>query len=157
MKTMTGDLFSVASEAYEKRHYKKALKLFLDSAKSGDVDSMVMLGVMYGSGRGGDIDFCKSIEWDEKAVAAGSVSALLNLGITYRTIGDLMKAKHWFEKSLDAGDVEAALHLAKLYMISDLEIEKTRKYLDIVINDADAIEATRAEAIELLKYLSTKQ
>src|SRR5260370_32539187 len=37
-------------------------------------------GVMYGSGKGIEIDFKKSIEWDEKAVAAGSISALLNLG-----------------------------------------------------------------------------
>lgn len=157
MKATIDDLFAIASEAYEKRHFKKALKLFLDSANSGDADSMVMLGVMYGSGKGVEIDFKKSIEWDEKAVAAGSISALLNLGITHRTIGDSIKAKYWFEKSLDAGDVEAALHLAKLYMISESEIERVKKYLDIIINDADALEITKAEAIELLKYLSTKQ
>ena len=157
MKEMIGDLFAIASAAYEKRHYKKELKLFLDSARSGDVDSMVMLGVMYGSGRGVEIDFKKSIEWDEKAAAAGSASALLNLGITYRTIGDSVKAKHWFEKSLDAGGVEAALNLAKMYMISELEIEKINKYLDIVINSRDALEITRTEAVELLKYLSIKQ
>ena len=118
---------------------------------------MVMLGVMYGSGRGVEIDFKKSIEWDEKAAAAGSASALLNLGITYRTIGDSVKAKYWFEKSLDAGDVEAALHLAKLYMISELEVEKTNKYLHIIINSTDALEVTRDEAVELLEYLSAKK
>ena len=40
--------------------------------------------------------------------------------ITYRTIGDLVKAKHWFEKSLDAGDVEASLYLVKIYMVGEL-------------------------------------
>lgn len=150
---MIKNLFAIASEKYDKRYYKKALKLFLKSAESGDVDSMVMLGVMYGSGKGVEIDFKISIEWDEKAVAAGSISALLNLGITYRTIGDLVKAKHWFEKSLDAGDVEAALHLAKMYMVSELEVEKVKKYLDIVINSKDALEITKAEAVELRKCL----
>ncbi|WP_289241632.1 tetratricopeptide repeat protein [Delftia sp.] len=150
---MINELFAIASKAYDKRHYKKALKLFLESAISGDVDSMVMLGVMYGSGKGIEIDFKKSIEWDEKAVAAGSISALLNLGITYRTIGDLVKAKHWFEKSLNTGDVEAALHLAKMYMISELEVDRAKKYLEIVINSKDALEITKAEAVELRKCL----
>ena len=110
---MTNELFAIASESYNRGNYRKALKLFLESANSGDADSMLMLGMMYGSGKGVEINFKRSIEWDEKAVAAGSISAILNLGITYRTIGDLVKAKNWFEKSLDAGDVEAALHLAK--------------------------------------------
>ncbi|WP_232245724.1 tetratricopeptide repeat protein [Delftia acidovorans] len=117
---MTNELFAIASEAYDKRNCKKAFKLFLESAKSGGVDSMVMLDVMYGSGKGVDIDFKRSIELGEKAVAAGSISAILNLGITYCTIGDLGKAKHWFEKSLDAGDVEASLYLVKIYMVGEL-------------------------------------
>lgn len=150
---MKKNLFAIASAAYNKKHYKKALKLFIESANYGDVDSMVMLGIMYGSGKGVDIDFNKSIEWDKKAVEAGSISAILNLGITYRTIGDILKSKYWFEKSLDAGDTEAALHLAKLYMISELEIEKTNKYLDIIINSKDYLDTTMNEAIELRNYL----
>ncbi|MDR3017943.1 MAG: sel1 repeat family protein [Delftia acidovorans] len=150
---MTNELFAIASEAYNRRNYRKALKLFLESANSGDADSMLMLGVMYGSGKGVEINFKRSIEWGEKAVAAGSIPAILNLGITYRTIGDLVKAKYWFEKSLDAGDVEAALHLAKIYMVSELEVEKMEKYLDIVILSKDALEMTRTEAVELRKYL----
>ncbi|WP_278537572.1 hypothetical protein [Delftia acidovorans] len=64
-----------------------------------------------------------------------------------------MKAKNWFEKSLDAGDVEAVLQLAKIYMVSELEVEKMKKYLDIAIIDKDALEITKTEAVELRKYL----
>lgn len=64
-----------------------------------------------------------------------------------------MKAKNWFEKYLDAGDVEAVLHLAKIYMVSELEAEKMKKYLDIVIISKDALEITKTEAFELHKYL----
>lgn len=64
-----------------------------------------------------------------------------------------MKAKNWFEKSLDAGDVEAVLNLAKIYMVSELEVEKMKKYLDIVIIGKDALEITKTEAVELRKYL----
>ncbi|MBJ2140898.1 sel1 repeat family protein [Delftia acidovorans] len=150
---MTNELFAIASEAYNRRNYRKALNLFLESANSEDADSMLMLGVIYGSGKGVEIDFKRSIEWGEKSVAAGSISAILNLGITYRTIGDLVKAKNWFEKSLDAGDVEAALHLAKIYMVRELEVEKMKKYLDIVIIGKDALEIKKTEAVELRKYL----
>jgi TPR repeat protein len=151
---MTDNLFSIASDAYKKKHYKKAFRLFLDSAKSGDVDSMVMLGVMYGSGRGIEIDFQKSIEWDEKAIAAGSASAILNIGITYRAIGDIVKSKFWFEKSFDAGDIEAALHLAKLYMVSELECKRVKKYLNAIKNNKNALESTKKEAAKLIKYLN---
>lgn len=64
-----------------------------------------------------------------------------------------MKAKNWFEKSLDAGDVEAALYLAKIYMVSELGVEKMKKYLDVFIIGKDALEITQTEAVELRKYL----
>src|SRR5256885_10779141 len=105
---MINELFAIASKAYDKRHYKKALKLFLESAISGDVDSMVMLGVMYGSGKGIEIDFKKSIEWDEKAVAPGRISALFNLGIPFGTIVDFENGQHWLEKLLTDGIVQPA-------------------------------------------------
>lgn len=54
---MTNELFAIASEAYDRRNYRKALNLFLESANSEDADSMLMLGVMYGSGKGVEIDF----------------------------------------------------------------------------------------------------
>lgn len=154
---MNDELFAIASAAYDKGHYKKAFKIFLDSAQSGDADSMVMLGLMYGSGRGVEINFQKSIEWDEKAIAAGSISALLNIGITYRTIGNIEKSKYWLEKSLDAGDMEAALNLAKLYMISELESERVIRYLNAVINSKDALEATKNEAADLVESLNQKR
>lgn len=139
-----------AMAAYDRGHLNKAFKLFLAGAESGDVDCMAMVAVMYGAGEGARIDLEKSIEWDQKAIAAGSELAFLNIAITYRCLGDLVNARHWFERALDCGDGEAALHLAKLYMVSDLEAGTVSKYLRIAIDSQNAFEDTRTEARQLL-------
>ena len=139
-----------AMAAYDRGHLNKAFKLFLAGAESGDVDSMAMVAVMYGAGEGVRIDLHQSIEWDQKAIAAGSELAFLNIAISYRCMGDMVSAKRWFLRALDAGDAEAALQLAKLYMVSDLEAETVRKYLQIAIDSANALDETKLEARQLL-------
>lgn len=139
-----------AMAAYDRGHLNKAFKLFLAGAESGDVDSMAMVAVMYGAGEGVRIDLHQSIEWDQKAIAAGSELAFLNIAITYRCVGDLVNARHYFERALESGDGEAALQLAKLYMVSDKENETVRKYLNIAIDSTNAFDDTRQEARDLL-------
>ena len=41
----------------------------------------------------------------------------------------------------------------KIYIVSEFEVEKMKKYLDIVIIGKDALEITKTEAVELRKYL----
>ncbi|MNT94213.1 hypothetical protein D3C72_2358490 [compost metagenome] len=74
----------------------------------------------------------------------------MNIGISYRCMGDMVSAKRWFLRALDAGDAEAALQLAKLYMVSDLEVATVRKYLQIAIDSANALDETKLEARQLL-------
>ncbi len=139
-----------AMAAYDRGHLNKAFKLFLAGAEAGDVDSMAMVAVMYGAGEGVRIDLHRSIEWDQKAIAAGSELAFLNIAITYRCVGDMVNAKHFFERALESGDGEAALQLAKLYMVSDLEVETVRMYLQIAIDSTNAFDETKLEARQLL-------
>lgn len=139
-----------AMVAYDRGHLNKAFKLFLAGAQAADVDCMAMVAVMYGAGEGVRIDLHQSIEWDQKAIAAGSELAFLNIAITYRCMGDLVSARHWFERALESGDGEAALHLAKLYMVSDLEAATVSKYLHAAIDSKNAFEDTKMEARQLL-------
>jgi TPR repeat protein len=142
-----------AMAAYDRGHLNKAFKGFLAGAQAGDVDCMAMAAVMYGAGEGVRIDLAQSIEWDKKAIAAGSELAFLNIGISYRCMGDMVSAKHWFERALQAGDPEAALQLAKLYMVSALEAGTVKKYLDFAIGNGGSLDETRAEARALLATL----
>ena len=142
--------FNQAHEVYENGDYRTAFKLFLQAAEDGDVDAMNRIAIMYTCGEGVICDYDKSIEWEKKAIASGSTSALLNIGITYRIKGDIKLSKYWFEKSLDSGDGEAALQLAKLYLVSDKEIDRVKAYLSIAINSERMCEASIEEAKQLL-------
>lgn len=139
-----------ATAAYDRGHLNKAFQGFLAGAQAGDVDCMAMVAVMYGAGEGVRIDLAQSIEWDKKAIAAGSELAFLNIGISYRCMGDMVSAKRWFLRALDAGDAEAALQLAKLYMVSELEADTVRKYLQMALDSAQALDETKLEARQLL-------
>ncbi|MCW8930771.1 MAG: sel1 repeat family protein [Gammaproteobacteria bacterium] len=147
------ELFVEADTAYEQGDLSRAFYLFSQGARNGDVDSMSRLASMYTCGEGVTCDYDKAIEWELNAVNKGSTSALLNIGISYRIKGDIKKAKYWFEKSLSNEDGEAALQLAKLYMVSDKENDKIKKYLNIAINNPNMTDDSLTEAKELLiKY-----
>lgn len=150
---MENALFDEGSAAYDDGDYDRAFALFLKQAQEGDVDAMSRIAIMYGAGEGTAVDFEKSIAWDEKAIQAGSIISLSNLGITYRMRGDARKAKFWFEKALAAGDNEAALELAKMYLVSELETERVKQYLQLVLTGDNCSEAGREEARELLRDL----
>lgn len=142
----TTDIFLKADAAYDAGDFAVAFRLFLQEAEAGNCDAMCRLALMYESGEGTEPDVDKSIYWDLKAVDAGSTTSLINLGITYRRLGNMRKARYWFEKSLETGDGEAALELAKLYSVSDKEVATVKHYLDIAISSNRLSEASLEEA-----------
>jgi uncharacterized protein len=144
------DQFAIASRLFDDAQYKEAFEQFLYLAKQGNSSAMTRVAVMYGEGKGVEYDFEECVRWDMKAADAGSQAALLNLGISYRNTGDARAAKRWFEKSLQMGDGEAALELAKMYLISELETERVKKYLDQALQSKNTCEASREEARQLL-------
>lgn len=147
-------LFLDAESAYERGDLDQAFKLFLGAAERGDSSAMSRVAVMYDSGEGTDRNIDLSIYWDLRAIEAGSTTSLLNLGITYRRIGEIRKARRWFEKSLEGGDAEAALELARLYSVSDKETDKVRGYLTIVLASDFVSPDSKEEAAGLLAELS---
>lgn len=152
----SNELFVKANKEYEKNNFAKAFELFMQCAKEGDTDAMLRLASMYTCGEGVTCDYNKAVYWEKTAVKAGNISALTNLGITYRIVGNMEESKACFEKALIKGDVEAALHLAKLYIISDKEVDKVKDYLNIVLSGQQVCDESVTEAQFLLKKISEK-
>lgn len=144
-------LFSQADEQYELGNLNAAFELFSKAAAQGNLSAMSRLANMYSDGEGTVRNYSKSIEWDLKAAKAGSDTSMLNLAITYRTLGDILRAKEWFEKALGSGNGEAALCLAKLYMVSEKETDKIQHYLNIAISHGAISETSKTEATDFLK------
>ena len=156
-KTMSdGKNFNHASSTYERGEFKLAFESFRDLAMEGDVDAMSMLATMYGSGEGVQYDFDQSVAWARKAAELGNYSSFINLGIAYRAKGDLRAAKAWFQKAFDVGDGEAALELAKLYLVSELETERVRQYLESAVAMGNLCEQSEEEVQSLLRELSMR-
>jgi TPR repeat protein len=150
-------LFDQADGAYQGGDLEAAFRLFLKAAEDGDASAMSRLALMYGDGEGVDYDLAKSIYWDKKAIAAGNLSSLSNLAITYRTLGDIRKARHYFDEAIQSGDGDAALELAKLYMVSDKEKQKQKQkvmeLLRIVLNSKSVCISSVEEAKEIIKEM----
>lgn len=144
------ELFNAADFAYGDGDYQTAYALFLQAAEAGDCDAMSRLAEMYESGVGVERNVELSIFWDMKAISAGNRTSLLNIGITYRRLGDMKSARMWFEKSYSLGDAEAALELAKLFSVSDKEVETVRFYLNKVIASEYVTQDSIDEAKKLL-------
>ena len=143
-----------AEKAFDSKNYVLAFSLYKKSADLGNVASMNTLGMMYGGGYLQPVDNFKSLEWHMKAFEKdGSCISCFNIGITYRHLGEIAKSKEWFLKALEKGDDDAALELAKLYMVSEKEVETVRHYLNQAINSDSVCESTVEEATALLAAL----
>jgi TPR repeat protein len=66
------------------RNYKKAMKLFLESADNGNADSQNNLGYMYAYSIGTDIDYSKAKKYLSLAALQGHSQAQVGLGSLYR-------------------------------------------------------------------------
>ncbi|WP_043649179.1 tetratricopeptide repeat protein [Chitinilyticum litopenaei] len=149
----TDELFLKGDELYEKGDFAGAFAAFMQAAMEGDTSCMLRVAVMYTCGEGVNCDYDKAIEWELKAVEGGEISALVNLGISFRIKGDIRKAKHWFERAIESGDGSGALELAKLYLVSPKENERTIEYLKLAISSKNMCEVEVEEAQKLLSEL----
>jgi TPR repeat protein len=82
------DQFLLADAAYERGDSEGAFAKFLQLAEDGDLNGMSRVACMYGDGEGTRRSREKSLEWDSRAAALGSMTSMFNLGITYRNAGD---------------------------------------------------------------------
>mgnify|MGYP003983067465 FL=1 len=104
----------------------KILKV-IRSAKSGNAESQLKLGMILTKGTWLKEDKKKAIEWWHKAAEQGNVKAQLLLGTVYldgeRVKKDLEKADYWFNKAIES-DVDFIKVVNKMKAII---AEKERK------------------------------
>ena len=146
-------LFLKGDQFYEIGKYEEAFSTFEKGALKGDISCMNRIALMYFDGEGVSQDYEKSIEWDQKAIELGDETAISNLAITYRVMGEIKKSKFWFEKAIEKGDGDAALELAKLYMVSDKETDRAQDLLNLAISSENMCEASLEDAKMLISEL----
>lgn len=142
-----------ALDHYWKSEYAEALPLFIQAAEAGHADAMMMLAHLHDDGLGVAPDWERSYEWAQRAIAAGSVTAWMNLGVSHRRRGEIRAARDCFQAAMERGDGDAALELANLYLVSDLEIPRVVKLLQVVLDSANVTLESREQAQALLLEL----
>ena len=69
--------------SYDRANYQTALKVWMDSAMTGDVEAMNYVGEIYLKGLGTDPDYALAQTWFKKAADKGNNRAKINLGYMY--------------------------------------------------------------------------
>jgi TPR repeat protein len=120
--------FNNAVKMLDKGDEKQASEAFFISAKSGDVDSQMILGEMYLDGVGVDVDHQKAFYWLSKAANAGDMEAQYLLGFMYenglKVATNIKRATKWYTKAALQGDVLSQYNLAIIYKEGRGDIKK---------------------------------
>src|SRR6266851_7485616 len=100
------ELLTRAVQMYEAGKFSAALKAFREAADDGNVEAMMYLGVMYGSGTGTEVNYVQSMAWFRKAADRDDSQAMTNIGLLYyrglgqtkdnRQAQDYRQALSWF-------------------------------------------------------------
>ena len=77
-----GDLED-GNAAMKRKDYATALAKFLDSAKKGNVDAQLNLGIMYEKGIGVKRNDVEAVRWYKLSAEHGDAVAQFNLGVMY--------------------------------------------------------------------------
>ncbi|QKI89985.1 tetratricopeptide repeat protein [Thiomicrorhabdus xiamenensis] len=111
--------FDKGVEAYERKDYSEAVRLFKKSAEQGDASSSYNLGVMYRNAEGIPQDLQESAYWYQKAAELGHVKAQYRLGMLYKNgegiAKDSAQSAVWLQKAAEKGHAEAQSALAQYY------------------------------------------
>lgn len=77
----------------------------------------------------------------------------MNLGVSHRRRGEIRAARDCFQAAMERGDGDAALELANLYLVSDLEVPRVLKLLQVALDSANVTLESREQAQALLLEL----
>jgi len=112
-------LYERGIELVEQKNYEKALKAFELGAKTGDLNAMTALGIMYITGVGVIQNDIKGFKYVQDAANKSHPKAQYTLGaIYYLGAGvniDFNKAFSWISLSADQGYSDAQHNLAQMY------------------------------------------
>lgn len=149
-QTKGSELFLRADEKWDKGEYRAAFRLFLASAKAGDVGAQVNLGYFYDKGIGIRPSRFKALYWYRRAFRRGDASAANNIGTIWRDEQNPKLALLWFEKAVLLGDEGSNLEIAKHYL-REGNVPKAIGFLNKVCGSQSISEADMEEAKLLLK------
>jgi len=112
-------LYERGIELVEQKDYEKALKAFELGAKTGDLNAMTALGIMYITGVGVTQNDIKGFKYVQDAANKSHPKAQYTLGAIYYlgagvTI-NFNKAFNWISLSADQGYADAQHNLAQMY------------------------------------------
>lgn len=117
--TALADDYNDGLNAYNKKDYVTAIKLWKPLAKSGHVLSQYGMGILYDNGQGIKQDLKMAHKWISRAANQGNVVAQSQLGSMYifgRGINkDLTEARQWFRKAAVQGYAKAQSQLGNIY------------------------------------------
>ena len=112
-------LYERGIELVEQKDYEKALKAFELGSKTGDLNAMTALGIMYITGVGVIQNDLKGFKYVQDAANKSHPKAQYTLGaIYYLGAGvniDFKKAFSWISLSADQGYADAQHNLAQMY------------------------------------------
>lgn len=123
--------------AYDRADIKSALRIWMDTAQTGDAEAMTNVGEIYERGMGVEPDYVKAAEWYQKAADKGYSRAIFNLGTLYEQgLGveqDQLKALNLYRQA--SGLSEDSLIYTSA---AQREQDVLRKELETAISERDS-------------------
>lgn len=109
-----------ANKAHDEENYRLAFGEYLNEAKAGNTEAMVMVGLYYADGLHVMKSDENANEWMLKAAELGDPIAQRNMGIGYKFgLGNLTKdeekAFSWFEQAAKQNELDSQFELASAY------------------------------------------
>ncbi len=122
--------------AYDRADLASALRIWMETAQTGDAEAMTNVGEIYERGMGVEPDYAKAAEWYQKAADKGYSRAIFNLGTLYEQgLGveqDQLKALNLYRQA--SGLSEDSLIYTSA---AQREQEELRKELEAAISERD--------------------
>ena len=136
-------------QAYNERHFSRALDIWVDVAEQGDPAALNALGMMYQSGKGVSRDVGTAARLYKKAAVAGLPAAQNNLAVLYEggegVPQDLVKAVDLYRRAASQGHVWAQYNLGRLHT-SGIGVKKDESVAHDWFNEAESTKTMLEEA-----------
>ncbi|SHN44401.1 tetratricopeptide repeat protein [Cryptosporangium aurantiacum] len=128
--------------AFDRGDYPRARDL-LDQLD--DVPVQVLYVIAYRAHRGGSVAIAR--RWYEKAITAGSVQAMVDLGVLEAAEGRADEARKWFQQAVDSGDAAEAPRAMRGLGVLEKEqgnSEQARQWFTDALDSEDSVQAANA-------------
>ena len=106
-----GGDFQDGNDAFDRKNYIEAFRLWKLAAEQGNAEAQLNLGVMFEKGTGVPQDYKEAAKWFRLAAEQGDPEALYNLGVLYdEGLGvpqDHQEAVKWLLKSAEQKNMKA--------------------------------------------------